>query len=330
MATESAKTETGRNKTSMLTTGLAALRLRYRQWVIYFAFVVLLVVFSFANPQFLTFGNIINILRQTSILAIMAFAMTFVLTAGEIDLSVGSVMAVGSLVASIFLRNGSHWLIASLAGIGACVLFGAFNGLLTTKAKIPSFLVTLGSLGIARGVALSVTGTLTIVFVNDTFTQVWGLGDLGPIPLLVVWMIVVFIITYFLFNHTLFGRYVQATGGNLLAARFSGVNTDRIKLLTLMMSAGAAGMGGLLMTARLVYGRPYIGQGFELDVISAVILGGTSLFGGRGTIAGTLIGALIMGSINNGLVLLGVETNTQMIVKGAIIIAAVFFGEKAI
>jgi ribose transport system permease protein len=330
MATESTKSETGRSKASTPIAGVTGLRFRYRQWVIYFAFVALLVAFSFANPQFLTFGNIINILRQTSILAIMAFAMTFVLTAGEIDLSVGSVMAVGSLVASIFLRDGSHWLIASLAGIGACVLFGAFNGLLTTKAKIPSFLVTLGSLGIARGVALSVTGTLTIVFVNDTFTQVWGLGDIGPIPLLVVWMIVVFIITYFLFNHTLFGRYVQATGGNLLAARFSGVNTDRIKLLALMMSAGAAGLGGLLMTARLVSGRPYIGQGFELDVISAVILGGTSLFGGRGTIAGTLIGALIMGSINNGLVLLGVETNTQMIVKGAIIIAAVFFGEKAI
>ena len=125
---------------------------------------------------------------------------------------------------------------ASAAGLA----FGAFNGLLTTKAKIPSFLVTLGSLGIARGVALSVTGTLTIVFVNDTFNQVWGVGDVGPIPTLVIWMVVVFVITYFLFNHTLFGRYVQATGGNLLAARFSGVETDRIKLLALMMS----GRGG--------------------------------------------------------------------------------------
>jgi ribose transport system permease protein len=329
MATESSKPATAHEKPSILTMALSALRLRYRQWVIYFAFLVLIVGFSLASPQFMTFSNIINILRQTSILAIMAFAMTFVLTAGEIDLSVGSVMAVGSLVASVVLRDGGHWLAASVAGIGSGLAFGAFNGVLTTKAKIPSFLVTLGTLGIARGVALSVTGTLTIVFVNDIFTQVWGVGDVGPIPTLVIWMVVVFVITYFLFNHTLFGRYVQATGGNLQAARFSGVNTDRIKLFTLMMSGGAAGLGGLLITARLVSGRPYIGQGYELDVISAVILGGTSLFGGRGTIVGTLIGALMIGVINNGLVLLGVQTNTQMIVKGVIIIAAVFFGEKA-
>jgi ribose transport system permease protein len=303
-------------------------RLRLRQWIIYVALIVLMIGFTFASPQFLTLSNLLNIGRQTAIVSIIGFAMTFVLTAGEIDLSIGAVMAVASVVASFILRDGGHWIIASVAGLVSGAAFGLFNGLLTTRAKIPSFLVTLGTMGIARGFALTVTGTLTIVFINDRFAGFWGAGDIGPIPAIVIWMIVVFAITYFLYKHTIFGRYVQATGGNLMAARFSGVNTDRIKLLVLFMTGLAAGLGGLLITARLYSGRPYVGQGLELDVIAAVILGGTSLFGGRGTIIGTLVGALIIGVLNNGLILLGIGTNVQMIIKGVIIIAAVFFAEK--
>ena len=331
MANDSMKpTVAGQDRSSLGASAWAILRLRYRQWVIYFALVVLMIGFSSSSPNFLTLSNIINIFRQTAVVSIIGFAMTFVLTSGEIDLSIGAVMAVSSLVASSILEGHGHWIFASVAALAAGLAFGLFNGFLTTRARIPSFLVTLGSMGIARGIALTVTGTLTIVFVNDTFTEIWGAGDIGPIPTMVVWMIVVFIITYFLYSHTIFGRYVQATGGNLMAARFSGINTDRIKLTTLSMSGLAAGLGGLLMTARLYSGRPYIGQGLEMDVIAAVILGGTSLFGGKGTIIGTLVGALMIGVINNGLVLLGIGTNVQMIVKGAIIIAAVFFGEKAL
>lgn len=307
-----------------------AVRARLRQWIIYLAFVVLMIGFTIASPQFLTISNILNIARQTAVVSIIGFVMTFVLTAGEIDLSIGAVMALASVVASIILREGGHWVVASLGGLATGAVFGFCNGLLTTRAKIPSFLVTLGSMGIARGIALSITGTLTIVFINDPFTEIWGAGDIGPIPVMVIWMVIVFVITYFLYKHTILGRYVQATGGNLMAARFSGVNTDFIKLATLTMSGLAAGLGSLLMTARLYSGRPYIGQGLELDVIAAVILGGTSLFGGKGTIVGTLIGALIIGVLNNGLILLGIGTNVQMIIKGVIVIAAVFFAEKTI
>jgi len=330
MASDSVKSAGGQEKLSFLASAWESLRQRYRQWVIYFALLVLVLGFSSTSPQFLTPSNFINIFRQTAIVSIIGFAMTFVLTSGEIDLSIWAVMAVSSLVASLALKNHHHWIIASVAGLVVGAVFGVFNGLLVTRAKIPSFLVTLGSMGIARGVALTVTGTLTIVFLNDTFAEVWGAGAIGPIPTMVVWTAVVFVITYFLYSHTIFGRYVQATGGNLMAARFSGVDTNRIKLTTLTMTGLAAGLGGLLMTARLYSGRPYIGQGLEMDVIAAVILGGTSLFGGRGTIIGTLVGALIIGVINNGLVLIGVGTNVQMIVKGAIIIAAVFFGEKSV
>lgn len=301
---------------------------RLRGSIIYIALIVLMIGFAFASPQFLSVSNILNIGRQTAIVSIIGFAMTFVLTAGEIDLSIGAVMALASVVTSFILREDGHWVVASFAGLATGAGFGLFNGLLTTRAKIPSFLVTLGSMGIARGLALTVTGTLTIVFLNDTFTQFWGAGNIGTVPAIVLWMVLVFVIMYFLYKHTLFGRYVQATGGNLIAARFSGVNTGRIKLITLVMTGLAAGLGGLLSTARLYSGRPYIGQGLELDVIAAVILGGTSLFGGKGTIVGTLVGALIIGVLNNGLILLGVGSNVQMIIKGAIIIAAVFFAEK--
>jgi ribose/xylose/arabinose/galactoside ABC-type transport system permease subunit len=301
---------------------------RVRQWIIYLALFVLMIGFAAASPQFLTVPNILNIARQTAVVSIIGFAMTFVLTAGEIDLSIGAVMAFASVVASLILSNGGNWIIASIAGLATGAAFGFCNGLLTTRAKIPSFLVTLGSMGIARGIALTLTGTLTIVFINDPFTVFWGAGDIGPVPVLVIWMVIAFAVTYFLFKHTILGRFVQATGGNLTAARFSGVNTNFVKLITLTMSGLAAGLGGLLTTARLYSGRPYIGQGLELDVIAAVILGGTSLFGGKGTILGTLIGAFIIGVLNNGLILLGIGTNVQMIIKGAIIIAAVFFAEK--
>ncbi len=326
MISEPSKTTEARDNTHISAT--AVMRTRLRQWMVYLALIALMVAFTFASPQFLTSSNLLNIAKQTAVVSIIGLAMTFVLTAGEIDLSIGAVMALSSVMASFVLRDGGHWLVASAAGLLTGALFGLFNGLLTTRAKIPSFLVTLGSMGIARGIALTITGTLTIVFINDDFTEIWGAGSLGPIPTMVIWMAVVFVATYFLYKHTIIGRFVQATGGNLMAARFSGVNTNMVKLFTLIMSGLAAGLGGLLMTARLYAGRPYVGEGLELDVIAAVILGGTSLFGGKGTIVGTLVGAFIIGVLNNGLILLGIGTNVQLIIKGVIIIAAVFFAEK--
>ena len=327
MKTNSPAAAIGKEKASLGAAAWAAVRAHYRRWVIYFALIALVVGFSFASTQFMTLSNILNIGRQTAIVTIIGFAMTFVLTAGEIDLSIGAVMALSSMMASLILRAGGHWALGSAAGLATGAIVGLFNGLLTTKARIPSFLVTLGMMGIA-GAALTVTGTLTVVFLNDTFTKFWGAGDIGSVPTMVIWTVIVFAVAYFFYNHTIFGRYTQATGGNLMAARFSGVDTNRIKLVALTMSGLAAGIGGLLITARLYSGRPYVGQGLEMDVIAAVILGGTSLFGGRGTIIGTLVGALIIGVINNGLLLIGIDTNVQMIVKGVIIIAAVFFAEK--
>ncbi|MED1441382.1 ABC transporter permease [Aeribacillus composti] len=301
-----------------------------RNYIVYFAFVGVLIYFSISlyDEGFLTLGNLLNIVRQTATISLMALAMTFVISTGEIDLSVGSVAALSSLTGALALQAGYGVFGGLIIGVGTGILIGLINGLLVTKVAIPSFLVTLGTMGAVKGAAMWITDTAPVPIVNEKFNFIFGSGDIGPIPVLLLWTAVFTIIAHVLLRKTSFGRQVLATGGNETAARFSGVNTIRIKLLVFLGTGAMAGLAGLLYAGRMHAGRFSFGEGDELSVIAAVILGGTSLFGGVGTIIGTLVGSLMIGTINNGLIIMGLDVSQQMIIKGLIIILAVAFGKK--
>ena len=301
----------------------------WRNWFIYIVLFLLVVVFSLLNEHFFSLTNFGVIGRQTAMVSLVAFGMTFVITAAQIDLSVGSIVGLVGMMTTLALQWGLGIFGASVVGMLTGTLIGFLNGVITTKLRIPSFLVTLGMLGIARGISLTVTGTQTVVVYNKAFPAMWGAGMIFGFPVSVLWVLLFFVISITLYNYTVFGNHVKATGGNRIAAKFSGVNTDAVIIKVLMLSGFLSSIAGLLMAARLAAGRPEVGSGMELDAIAAVILGGTSLFGGKGSIVNTLIGALIMGVISNGLVILGMGSSIQMIVKGVIIIAAVSLSEKS-
>ncbi len=313
---------------------LSVLLPSWRSWFIYLALILLIIAFSLLDSKFLTLGSFRVIGQQTAMVALMAFGMTFVITAAQIDLSVGSIMGLVGVMAAFGLQWGLGIAGASLLGIATGTCIGFVNGVVTAKLRIPAFLVTLGMLGAVRGLALMITGTRTVVMYNDLFPRVWGA------PISILWVAVFFVTCILMYNHTAFGNYVKATGGNMTAARFSGINTDRVVIQVMMLSGFLSSIAGLLMAARFAGGRPEVGAGLELDAIAAVILGGTSLFGGRGSIVRTLIGALIMGVISHGLVVAlskflsgsvgsGIESGIEMMVKGVIIVAAVSLSEKS-
>ena len=301
----------------------------WRRYVVYIGFLVLFIFFAITlrDSGFTSLNNLLNIVRQTAIIAVMAVAVTFVISAGEIDLSVGSVAGLASVTTALAI---SQWglLPGIVVGVLTGALVGGFNGLLVTGIGIPSFLVTLGMLGIANGTAQWITNTAPVPIANDAYNNFFGSGQLGPIPALLFWLVIVLLVGHIVLTKTPYGRQVLATGGNAAAARFSGVNTLRIRFLVLMFSGVFAALGGMLYAGRLHSGRFTVGQGDELSVIASVILGGTSLFGGAGSVVGTVIGALMIGLINNGLILMGLEVSQQVIIRGAIIILAVALGRK--
>lgn len=304
----------------------------WRQYIVYLAFVGVLIYFSItlADEGFLTTNNILNIIRQTAIISIMGVAMTFVISTAEIDLSVGSIAALSSLTSALALEAGFGILGAIVAGLGTGLIIGLINGILVTKVVIPSFLVTLGMMGVTKGLAMWITNTAPVPIIDQTFTFIFGSGDIGGIPVLLFWTVIAVLIGHVVLRKTAFGRRTLATGGNQSAARFSGVNVVRTKLYVLVGSGVLAGLAGMLYAGRMHSGRYTFGEGDELSVIAAVILGGTSLFGGVGTVIGTVIGSLMIGTINNGLIIMGLDVSQQMIVKGLIIILAVAFGKKAV
>lgn len=301
----------------------------WRQYVIYIGFAVVFVVFALAlgNKGFLTANNLLNVFRQTALISIMAVGMTFVIGAGHIDLSVGATAGLASVASALAL--GSIGLPGAIVvGLVTGLAVGVLNGVLVAYVSIPSFLVTLGTLGIVNGIAQYISKTSPIPVLNDTFTFVFGSGDIGPVPSLLVWTVVTFVIGHVVLRKTAYGRRVLATGGNAVAAQFSGVDTKRITLVALTAMGIIAGLTGMLFAGRLHSGRFDHGQGDELSVIAAVILGGTSLFGGRATVIGTLLGSLLIGLINNGLTLASLPTSQQFIVRGVIIILAVALAKK--
>jgi ribose transport system permease protein len=310
-------------------TGLARPRIDVRQNILYVGFVVLFVVFAvtLGDQGFTNSNNLLNIIRQTATISVMAVAVTFVIGAAEIDLSVGAVAGLASVICAMTLD--SYGLVPGiLAGVLLGAAVGAINGALVVGIGIPSFLVTLGMLGIAHGTAQWITDSAPQPILDDSFNNAFGSGDLGPVPSLVIWTVVAVAIGHVLLRRTSYGRGVLATGGNEEAARFSGVPTRRIKFTVMMASSIVAAVAGMLYAGRLQSGRFQWGEGDELSVIAAVILGGTSLFGGRASVIGALLGSLMIGLINNGLTLMGLEFSQQQIVRGAIIIVAVALARR--
>ena len=302
----------------------SSLLANWRQYIPYLGFVLIFAFFSATlfNQGFLDPNNLLNILRQTAMISIMSVGMTYVLAAGEIDLSIGMVAGLISLVAAVAM---DHY--GPFAGVGAGLLVGALVGVvnawLTTRIGIPSFLTTLAMMGIARGTAMWMTSTKSVPILEDGYIWLFGGGNIGPIPVLVLWTLVIAALGHVVLRRTTFGRRVLATGGSETAARYSGIDTRGIKMRVLMISSLGAAIAGMLYAGRLHSGRFQLGEGDELSVIAAAVLGGTSLFGGAGSVVGSIVGSLMIGVINNGLLLMGLEYSQQLIARGVIIIVAV-------
>ncbi len=291
--------------------------------------VFIIIVLSFLSDSFFTVDNILNLLRQISINALIAFGMTFVILTAGIDLSVGSLLALGSALTAGMLSSGMDPMLAVFLGLIIGLLLGAFNGLIITKGKVAPFIATLATMTIYRGATLVYTDGKPVTGLSDSaLFEMMGKGYFFWIPVPVIIMIIVFFILYFVLNNTVFGRRVYAVGGNEEAATLSGVKTDRTKIMVYAITGMLAVLAGIILTSRLNSAQPTAGTMYELDAIAAVVIGGTSLMGGRGRITGTLIGALIIGVISNGLNLLNVSSFYQQIVKGAVILFAVMLDRR--
>lgn len=293
------------------------------------ALLVLVITVSVMNPNFLSPSNLLNLLRQVSANGFIAFGMTFVILTGGIDLSVGSTLALSSAFSASLIANQVNPAIAVFVGLLSGSLLGAINGVLISKGKMAPFIATLATMTIYRGSTLVFTNGNPITGLgNSFFFSFIGRGYLFGIPFPVVLMFLVFVLLYILLHKTAFGRKTYAIGGNEKAAFIAGVKIDRIKVLIYALSGLMASISGMIITSRLNSAQPNAGQAYEMDAIAAVVLGGTSLSGGRGRILGTLIGALIIGTLNNGLNLLGVSSFYQQIVKGIVIVIAVLLDRK--
>ena len=296
------------------------------------ALLVLIGVVSFLSPNFFTADNLLNILRQTSVNAIMAVGMTLVILTAGIDLSVGSVLALcGALAATMVAMELPIWLVVPLT-LGAGALLGGVSGLIIAKGKVQAFIATLVTMTALRGVTMVYTEgrPISTGFSDGADHFAWlGTGYLFGLPVPIWLMAIVFLLAWDLLNHTRLGRYIYALGGNESATRLSGINVARVKLAVYGLCGMLSALAGLIVTSRLSSAQPTAGMGYELDAIAAVVLGGTSLMGGKGRIMGTLIGALIIGFLNNALNLLDVSSYYQMIAKASVILLAVMIDNKS-
>nr|WP_157669362.1 ribose ABC transporter permease [Chitinibacter sp. GC72] len=299
----------------------------------FLALLVLVAGLAITSPDFMTVGNLLNVFRQVSINALIAFGMTLVILLGGIDLSVGSILALSSVLTALMLSHGVDPVVAASVGILAGAGMGMINGVIISKGKVAPFIATLGMMTILRGLSLVFSEGRPITGLNSDFFAMLGGGYVaGFIPVPVILMLVMFAVFWFVLKRTVFGRHVYAVGGNEEAAALSGIKTDRIKIWVYTLSGAMAATAGMILTSRLNSAQPTAGTGYELDAIAAVVLGGTSLTGGRGWIFGTLVGALLIGILNNGLNLLGVSSFYQQVIKGVVILLAVLLdrsGKKA-
>lgn len=304
--------------------------IQWQNYVVYIFFVIVLAFFGFTigDSGFLSVTNLFNIARTTAMITVIAVAMTFVISAGELDLSVGSTTALAALVCALVMQAGLPWPVAVAAAIGSGLAVGLLNGFFVTVIGIPSFLVTLGMMQFIRGLDMRVTYTNPVSISNQSFNGLFGSGYVLGVPSLLIWSVVIAVLGHIVLKYTGFGREILATGGNRQAAEYSGVKTRRVKFYAFLLSGAAAALAGMLYAGMMQTARFNFGEGAELMAIAAVILGGTSLFGGKGTILGTFAGSLLIGTINNGLIIMGLDVSEQMMIAGAIIIVAVAFGKK--
>lgn len=303
--------------------GFAAI---YRKYGTFLIFVSIFVLASFLDENFLTAANLTNVLRQVVVLTLLACGVTFIIILGHIDVSLGSVVALtGTLAASVMATTGNLWL-ALAVGLGVGVVVGLLNGWVITYFKIPSFIMTLAMTTMARGAILLYTAGVPISGLGNF--SIIGQGNIGLIPISVIIMIVCVAVCWILLNRTQFGRHVYAVGGNIKAAQASGIDTDKVIRKAFILNGVLVAIAGIVLMSRINSGQPAAGVAYEFDAITAVVVGGTSLMGGTGTITGTVVGAMIIGVINNILNLMNVSSYWQMIIKGLIIAIAVILDVK--
>lgn len=302
-------------------------RINLQQYVVYVGFLAIFLFFAVVlrDSGFLTQRNLVNIILQTAPATIMAIGLVFVLSAGDIDLSFGSTVAVSALCAAMAMAAmpAAAFPVGILAGLGAGLLVGAINGVLIAWLRLPSFLVTLATMGLVAGIGRSLTQLRSIPVTDPLFTGIFGSGSLFGVPSLVIWTVVAVAIGHVVYRQTRFGAHVLATGDNARAAQVTGIKVSRIRLSVFMISGGLAGLAGLLYAGRLQAAKYTLGETDLMTVIAAVIVGGTLLNGGKGSVIGALVGSLLMGMLNNGLILMGLSVSDQMIVRGLIILVAV-------
>lgn len=315
---------------------IAAKRWFSKEWLLeqksLIALLVLIAVVSTMSPNFFTVNNLFNILQQTSVNAIMAVGMTLVILTSGIDLSVGSLLALTGAVAASIVGFEVNAVVAVAAALALGAAVGATTGVIVAKGKVQAFIATLVMMLLLRGVTMVYTNGSPV---NTGFTDVadtfgwFGIGRPLGVPTPIWIMAIVFIAAWYMLHHTRLGRYIYALGGNEAATRLSGIRVDRVKIIVYSLCGLLAALAGVIEVARLSSAQPTAGTGYELDAIAAVVLGGTSLAGGKGRIVGTLIGALILGFLNNGLNLMGVSSYYQMIVKAVVILLAVLVDNKS-
>ncbi len=293
-----------------------------KSWGLVIALVAIGAILAFAKPTFLTVPNLVNVIRQISINGILAVGVTFVLLTGGVDLSLGSLVALSGVTAASLCQPDSPVILPVLTGVLTGAACGAVNGLVVAKGKVAPFIVTLGMMTVARGLALVISGGRPVSNLSPGFTRLGG--DVAGVPIPVLVLATVALVSFVCLNNLRFGRHLFAVGGNEKAARASGINVDAVKVVAYTVCGALAGVAGVVLAARITTGQPNAGVGYELDAIAAVVIGGTSLSGGVGGVGGTILGALLMGVINNGLDLLNVSSYYQAIVKGLIIVGAVW------
>ena len=297
----------------------------FKKYGIYFGFILIVIIFSLLSPHFLKSKNISNILVQSSILAIIAVGETIVILTGGIELSVGSVVAFTSLSSAFMIADmGLPIGVGIFLALVCSGLIGLINGVIISYGRVPSFITTLGMMSIARGGALALKGGQPISGIPPGYEMLATTELFGVIPIFILYTIVIYLLGYLFLEKTKGGRYIYAIGGNRDSARLSGVKVKVYETLAYVICGFLAGVGGILLTARLDYATPIAGIGYELDVIAATVIGGTSLAGGEGFIFGTLLGAVMIGTLRNGLTLLNVSAYYQQIIIGMVIIGAVF------
>jgi ribose transport system permease protein len=284
--------------------------------------ILIVAVFGFVAPNFFTEGNLLNITRQASINIVLAAGMTFVILTGGIDLSVGSMLGTTAVVAMVVSLDPAFASLTIPAALGAGLIMGLFNGILVAGAGLPPFIVTLGTYTALRGAAYLLADGTTVINSDINFEWI-GNGYLGSVPWLIIIAFAVIALCWFILRRTTLGVHIYAVGGNVQAARLTGIKVGMVLVFVYAMSGMLSGLGGLMSASRLYSANGNLGVGYELDAIAAVILGGTSFVGGIGTITGTLIGALIIATLNNGMTLMGVSYFWQLVIKGAVIIIAV-------